>query len=181
MKFWLSPFAVGLFCMTCLGQDFPVSPKATRSSGYSYEQFPFPDGIKVYTLEKERIILGIDSLTLIEIWSSCCGAEPSVWARVRGIEQRYASLGLKTYSVNFENGADAASQFEELGEFIKDVTRPANLYLDTLGYTIDYLHVPGFPTYYLVSEDGTVVFRTNGKDEEGVSLLETEIRSRLGT
>lgn len=179
MKNLISFCFLTLTALSIGAQDYQIKLKTKKGPSYSYEKYPFPDGIRVYDMNKKPSIMTIDGLTLIQVWSTCCGAEPEVWSRIRSIEQHYRDMGLKTMSVNFENGTELASQYNILTEFFKKVEQPEHFYFDALGYVIDFLKVPGFPTYYLVASDGTVVFRTNGKDEEGLSLLEAEIESRL--
>ncbi len=168
-----------LLGLSAWAQDYQIKLQPKKGPSYSYEKYPFPKDIMVFDMNKKSSTMTIDGLTLIQVWSTCCGAEPEVWSRIRSIEEHYRDRGLKTLSVNFENGSEFASQYSLLQKFFQDVEQPEHFYFDSMGYVIDLLEVPGFPTYFLVAPDGNVVFRTNGKDEEGVSLLESEIESRL--
>ena len=160
-------------------QDYQVPIQSKNGPSYTYENYPFPDDIRVYTMDKKEVVLAIDQLTLIQVWSTCCGAEPEVWQRVRQMEADYRDQGLKTVSISFENGSDFPDHHQILVDFFKKVEQPEHFYFDPLGYVIDLLKVRGFPSYYLVDKDGTVVFRTSGKDREGVRMLEIEIQNRL--
>ena len=161
-----------------MAQDYQVSMRSTEKTGYKYEDYPFPAEIMVYTLDKQRVELKTEGLTLIQIWSFDAGSEPEHWARARAMESTYKDKGLTTVSINFENGAGFKGQHQMLTSYFKETPIPEHFYFDGLGYTVDLLHVPGFPAYYLV-DDGRVVFRTNGKDEEGLAVLESEIKTRL--
>lgn len=161
-------------------QDYQMPVSSETRQAFSYDTYPLPEGIMLYTLDREKVYLKTDGkLTFIQVWSMCCGAEPDVWATALDISANYRDYGLQTISVNFENGAGVREQIEEVGKFMKGVAPPKNLLLDGLGYIVDLLHVPGFPTYYLVDTDNQVVFRTNGKDPEGVKLFRQEIEKRL--
>ena len=176
-------FALSVFCLAAafpgISQDYKVKVNPNLGKSFSYDQFPFPEGVKVYDMDKKPLFLEPDQLTLIQVWSTCCGAEPEVWSRVMELGKTYKDRGLKTISINFENGTDMREQHRLITEFFTERDQPEHFFLDGLGYVIDLLKVPGFPTYYLVSEDKMVVFRTNGKDEEGLTLLEAEIQSRV--
>jgi len=161
-------------------QDFKMPVSSETRQAYSYDTYPLPDDIMLYTLDREKVYLKTDGkLTFIQVWSMCCGAEPGVWATALDLSNSYRDYGLQTISVNFENGAGVREQIEQVGEFMKGVAPPEKLLLDGLGYIVDLLHVPGFPTYYLVDTNNQVVFRTNGKDPEGLKLLRREIEKRL--
>ncbi len=147
--------------------------------GYAYENYPMPDNILVYDLEKNRTALRVDRLTLIQLWGVCCGTDLANWDQFQEVSRKYAGKGLQTISVNFENGVSGRAQRENLKQFFAVARKPEQLYYDPLGYVVDFLKTPGFPTLYLVEADGTVVFRTNGKDPEGLSILESEIQRRL--
>ena len=178
MKFLCLMLLAGGIFAQAQSFDMPSSPRSREA--YSFDAFPLPNGILLYTLDREKVNLDTGGkLTFIQVWSMCCGAEPDVWATALDLSTTYRDYGLQTISVNFENGAGVGEQIEEVRKFMQGVTKPENLLLDGLGYAIDLLHVPGFPTYYLVDANRQVVFRTNGKDPEGLKLLRREIEKRL--
>ncbi len=158
-------------------QDIEIGLK-TRNKGFSFEMYRFPDDIIVYDLERNKSTLEVGDLALIQIWSIDHGGQPPLWDRLVDIAERYRERGLETIGINFENGAELAGQHQNLRDFVA-VRKPTHrICFDYLGYTIDLLKVPGFPSYMLV-RDGSVVFTTLGEDEEGVDLLEDEIRRIL--
>lgn len=178
MKYFL------LLCLCCslssFAQDFQMPLSSERRQGFSFENKPLPTDIMLYTLDKEKVYLNTGGkLTFIQVWSICCGAEPDVWAKALELSQTYRDYGMQTISVNFENGSGVKEQIAEVKDFLKTNTAPETLLVDGLGYIVDLLKVPGFPTYYLVDAQNQVVFRTNGKDPEGLKLLRQEIEKRL--
>jgi len=151
----------------------------TTTKGYSYEAFEFPKGFELFNLDMQMEELKIEKPTLIQVWSTCCGADDESWTFMRNLEGKYRDKGLVTYSVNFENGVIAAQQIERLKTFLKDVKPPDKVFVDTLGDSVDQLKVTGFPTYLLVTSKGDVIYRTNGNDMDGLVLLIEEIESML--
>ncbi len=147
--------------------------------GYDYPNTPFPTDIKVFRMDKSKYTLEIKGLTLIQVWTMRDGNRPDLWNRFHDLTKKYKGQGLKSYSVNFENGLDFPTHQAKLQQFFKVTPQPENFYFDPLGYITDLLKVPGFPIFYLVDAKGQVVFRTLGEDEDGVNLLESEIKSRL--
>lgn len=95
------------------------------------------------------------------------------------IDERFRDRGLDTVGINFENGANLESQYQNLKRFVAERQPRHRMHFDYLGYAIDLLDVPGFPSFMLV-KDGAVIFTTLGEDEEGVALLESEIARILG-
>lgn len=179
-------FALILLTLTLLATptfaqrlDIDVPMGTSKSASYSYEVFPFPSNIKVWTLEKEKLTVKPEGLSLVTVFGLCCGAEPHVWSRINDLASRYKEQGLNTYMINFENGGELKASLRDVKKFLEANTRPDNIYIDSMGYSIENLQVNGFPTYFLVDKDGNVVFQTNGKDEEGMSILESEILARL--
>lgn len=178
MKVWITALIL-IWVQTAFAQE-DISLSLKRSNqGYSYENYPFPDNIMVFALDKSKHILKSEGLTLIRVWSIRDGLRPALWDRARKIEQTYKAAGLTTYSINFENGTDFRKQKRKLEEFFKTVAPPEHFYFDAMGYTIDLLKVPGFPAYFLVDPQGQVVFKTLAEDLTGVKLLEQQIRSYL--
>lgn len=157
--------------------DVPMGNSKTTS--YSYDTFPFPSNIMVWTLEKEKLYVKPEGLSFVTVFGLCCGAEPEVWNRATDLAARYKGQGLNAYMINFENGSELKAQLRDVKKFLETNSRPDNIYIDAMGYSIDNLQVNGFPTYFLVDKDGNVVFTTNGKDEEGLAILESEILARL--
>lgn len=179
-------FTLGLIAMMLLAsplwaqkKDLDVALGGSKSRSYSYNEFPFPPDMLLWTLEKEKLTFRPEGLSLVTVFGLCCGAEPFVWNRVNELASRYKDQGLNTYMINFENGGELASQLRDVKKFLESNTRPDNILIDGMGYTVDLLQVNGFPTYYLVDANGNVVFQTNGKDEEGLAILESEILSRI--
>ena len=167
-----------VFFQTSMDFKMKLNPTA---QGHSYLDTMLPSGIKLKTLKGEPYELKVDSTTLIQVWSVCCGGDAMDWADQRYMEQIYGEKGLRIISINFENGADPRQQIKSVDEFLGKMPKPAELYLDSLGYVVDDLPVKGFPTYILVDKEGKMVFRTSGKSEEGVSLLNSEIQNLLET
>lgn len=147
--------------------------------GYDYPNTPFPADIKVFKMDKSKHVLEAKGLTLIQVWTLRDGNRPDLWNRFHDLSKKYQGQGLRTLSVNFENGTDFPTQHAKLQHFFRTTRQPDNFYFDALGYITDLLKVPGFPIYYLVDAKGKIVFRTLGEDEDGVALLENEIKSRL--
>ncbi len=148
--------------------------------GWAYESYKFPPGIKVYRMDKTKEDLKLDGhLTLIQLWSIDAGGEPEVWSQYKALVDKYKGKGLKSVSINFENGVDFGVQHEMLKKFFAKTAQPERFYFDYMGYSVDLLTTPGFPTYSLVDESGQVIFRTNGKDPEGMDMLRLEIDDRL--
>ncbi|MDJ0841494.1 MAG: hypothetical protein QNK37_33610 [Acidobacteriota bacterium] len=159
-------------------QDYTVNLKPTLEEAYNFETYPFPDDLLVYDQERRKLNLEVEGLTLIQVWSIEMGGKPDIWNRLVAIHNRYKDRGLQTVSINFENGGDAQSSFKNLRNFLAGRPHPMPTYLDFLGYTVDLLKIPGFPTYILV-KDQQVVFTTLGDVEEGVDMLENEIERLL--
>lgn len=149
------------------------------AKGYDYLDTAFPKDITVFKMDKSKHVLKLQGLTLLQVWTMRDGARPELWEGFHGIARKFKDQGLKSLSINFENGTDFNGQHYKLGEFFRAVPEPENFYFDSLGYVTDLLKVPGFPIYYLVDAKGKIVFRTLGEDEEGVAMLEEEIRTRL--
>lgn len=150
----------------------------TYEKGWAYEDYAFPDGIKVYKMSKEKEVLKVEGLTLIQLWSIDAGGEPQVWRRHQELVNKYKGQGLKSISLNFENGVDFKIQHQMLKKYFATTKEPERFYFDFMGYSVDMLKTPGFPMYSLV-ENGRVVFRTNGKDPEGMEILDREINERV--
>ena len=159
-------------------QDNTINLKVSQQ-GYSSEVFKLAEKVKLMSLDKVPTILEFPTLTLVQVWSTCCGADPQSWSEARALEETYASLGLNTVSINFENGELLPEQIEKVKAFLSSNPRPSQILLDPLGYTPDILKVKGFPSYVLVTKNEEVVFYTSGKDLEGMSLLRQEIERRI--
>jgi hypothetical protein len=159
-------------------QDFRMKLN-TKDIGYSYDAFAFPTDLVVYSMDQKEHLLKVDSLTLIHVWSLCCGTSADMWHRIEDIGNAYRDQGLKTISINFENGMPGKIQRVELETFFKNVPEPETFYYDPMAGVVELLKVPGIPTYFLVDKNGTVVFHTLGEDLEGVKKLEGEIYDRL--
>lgn len=176
---WKFILSATLFsCMAVTAQDYQIS-SGNRGEGFKTLNFTLPSDIELNTLEGEKWNLSVDKLTIVQIWGTCCGAEPEVWAEIMTLAERYKPDGLDLISVNFENGSDYYTQKDLLNEHFKNRKKPERLYFDSLGGSIDGLQVRGFPTYVLVEADGTVVFTTNGKSPEGMQALIEQIDRRL--
>ena len=160
--------------------DFEMKSNLT-ARGHDYMDIILPSGIKLKTLKGEAYELQVDSATLIQVWSVCCGGDAMDWAEQRYEEQVFGEKGLRVVSINFENGADPKQQVDAVNGFLQKMPKPAELYLDSLGYAIDSLPVKGFPTYILVNKEGKIIFRTSGKSQEGIALLNSEIQNLLQT
>ena len=161
-------------------QDYQLDTSSQSTlRGYAYEDYPFPSGLKLRTLDKQTVEFKPEGVTLIQVWTKGGGSQVDLWTTVTRLAERYEEQGLTTISVNFENGTSGKVQRAFLDEYFTKVTKPKHFYYDTLGYVVDLLKVPGFPTYYLVDKQGRVVFRTNGNDPEGVQILENEIIAKL--
>lgn len=175
---------LAIFAVSAFAQQDHQMKLNQSSTGYSHEVFDFPKGMMVYTLaddfkNKKRVELEYDgSLTMIQIWGINRGGQPKFWNKIMDIANEYKPEGLKTISVNFENGLPVQLHYSRVQEYFTRVTRPENIYVDTMGYTIEDMKVPAFPVYYLV-EDGKVFFRTKAEDPEGVRMLEDIIVERL--
>ncbi|MCB1051431.1 MAG: hypothetical protein H6510_09685 [Acidobacteria bacterium] len=171
---FLCLLAAGLFA-----QDAVFNLNTTDKS-YSADVYALTEPVRLTTLDKKVKTLEFTGWTLIQVWSSCCGAEPEFWNEARAMEEHYTPMGLRCVSVNFENGTLFRDQLVRVQDFLKNHEAPKELYMDTLGYCTDVLKVRGFPTFLLVNEKNEVVFFTNGKDPEGMSLLRQEIDKRMG-
>ena len=178
--FWLLTFFLAAAFQPASAQTITMeSPKASSKS-WRYENIPFPSGIQVRTLEGEKLELKIhDALTLVHVWNTKGGGVPEQWMPFSDLYHNYTEKGLRVYSVNFENAMGGRAQRAALVAFFEKNFQPKEAFYDAMGYSPDLLHVGGFPTYYLVDPDGTIVFRTNGWDKEGMTLLEQEIGKRL--
>jgi len=178
MRRILTSLAVFACCAAVAQQEYTakINPQL---KGYAFLDFPFPNNLTLSDLDRNQTTLRIEGLTLIQIWGTCCGVDAGNWDRIQELPRRYAERGLTTISVNFENGFSGRAMRQNLKDFFTMVEKPERLYYDALGASVDLLRVPGFPAFYLVEPDGTVVFRTNGKDSEGLAILEGEIERRL--
>lgn len=173
----LSLLAIGSFTFA---QDYRMKVSSQKRSGFSFDKYPLPSGIQLYTLDKEKQELNTGGkLTFLQVWSICCGAEPDVWSKALDLSADYREYGLQTISVNFENGSGVREQLADVKQFLQGVAKPDKVLVDGLGYIVDFMKVSGFPTYFLVDKENNVVFRTNGKDPEGLKLLRQEIENRL--
>lgn len=172
-------FLVALAGLQLSAQTYTVSSGNKQGSGFSYPSEPFPGDVKVTDLEKNKLKLDVQGPALVQVWSTCCGGEPELWSYLSGLRASYEPKGLHFVSVNFENGASALRQRLLVKEFFQTQTKPEVLYLDSLGDAVDKLKINGFPTYVLVDKNGRIVFKTNGKDEEGVAVLEEELAKLL--
>ena len=161
-----------------LAQDFRVGISANQSKGYSYEVFPFPNNMVLYDMERQKTTPKALGLTLVMVWTTKVGYDPTQWERVLSIIETNKAAGLEFFGVNFENGTNFQIQRDRVQEFFSRTTPMEPNYLDVLGYAMDFLKVPSFPTYFLVS-DQNVVFYTRGSDKEGMDLLEMEIANHL--
>jgi len=161
-------------------QTMDFTAKLTPSEkGHAYLDQSMPEGIKLKTLDGKPYILKVDTPTLVQVWSVCCGGDTTQWADQRYTEQVYTKRGLRVISINLENGKDGIQQKKILNDFFKTKPKPNELYLDTLGYAYDELSVRGFPTFILINKDGKLIFRTGDKSKEGMALLESEIQNLL--
>jgi len=180
MKFFVFLVPTFLISLTLQAQIKTVKVETpTYEKGWAYEDYPFPDGIKVYKLNKEKHVLKAEGLTLVQLWSIDAGGDPQTWRAFEKLIDKYKGKGLKTISVNFENGVDFKVQQAMLKKFFATTKEPENFYFDYMGYSVDMLRTPGFPMYSLVDKNGRVVFRTNGKDAEGMDILDAELNDRL--
>lgn len=170
--------AFSLILGPSFAQDFTVSYN-TKANSASFEEFDFPEALTLFTIDMTKEKVAIDGLTFIQVWSECCGGEPEIWAMAREIEKKYGARGLKTLSINFENGTVLPEQIDTVKKYLKEVEPPEKLLLDPMGDVIEQLDVHGFPTYLLVSSDKKVFFSTNGKDPEGLRLMIEQLEKRL--
>ena len=179
MRFLVS-FLMAAVVLTATAQTITMeSPKASTKS-WRYENLPFPTGIMVRTVQGEKLELKIENqLTLVHVWNNKGGGVPEQWMRFSDIYGNYVDKGLRVYSVNFENAMGGRAQRAALVAFFEKNFQPKDAFYDSMGYSPDLLKVGGFPTYYLVDPDGTIVFRTNGWDREGMTILEQEIGKNL--
>lgn len=161
-------------------QDYRMPVSSESRQGFSFETYPLPDNIQLSKIDRSKVMLDTQGkLTFVQVWSICCGGEPDIWAQALDIAEMYKGNGLQTISINFENGAGLKAQIAEVKDYFTKNPPPENLFFDGLGYVTDFLNVTGFPTYYLVDKNNQVVFRTNGKDPEGMKLFRQEIEKRL--
>ena len=167
-----------LITTIALGQTYDVAIKGTKK-GHQYLDKPMPAGIKLVSMDKKNYELAVDELTLVQVWSTCCGSEPEIWAKMREMELTYVSKGLRTVSINIENGQTGREQYKAVKQYLEMAMAPNEVYLDLLGYTVDDLGARSLPTYILIDQTGNMVFKTSGKDVDGVMLLEMEIEKRL--
>lgn len=168
-----------LIVFSCLinGQDFKVE-LSTKKTSYSASEMPFPAELELFNLDMRAVPVELGNYTFIQVWSRCCGAEPEIWAEAMDLVAEYEDQGLKLVSINFENGINMGQMKQKMNEYFASREQPDNLYLDPMGDAIDQLQISGFPTYLLVV-DGNVVFRTNGKDPDGMALFRDELSRRL--
>ena len=174
-----------VLCFTCLSMGLMAQSKydlevgSPDNPGHARITQAYPSELILFTMDNKQVDIKHDGVMLFQIWSVGAGSQPEMWTRVREIAARFKDLGLTTISVNFENGASGKIQKNRVAEFFKTTPEPENFYLDKLGYTVDEFRMPGFPHYYLVDKSGLVIFRTNGLDKKGVSVLEEEIEHAL--
>ena len=172
-------FLIVLFSSGLLAaQDFRVGISADQRKGYSYEVFPFPNNMVLYDMERQKTTPKALGLTLVMVWTTKVGFDPIQWDRIRSLVENNKAAGLEFFAVNFENGTNFQIQRDRVQEFFARTPPLEPNYLDVLGYAMDFLKVPSYPTYFLVS-DQNVVFYTRGSDGEGMDLLETEIANYL--
>ncbi len=157
--------------------DFKIDLKLADNA-FQEETTPFPEGLELFALDMKAKSVQLGEMTLVQVWSACCGAEPEIWGEVEAMVREYEEHGLTWVSVNFENGLNMGQMKSKMNDYFAQREAPKNLYLDPMGDIIDQLKVTGFPTYLLVVGD-TVVFRTNGKDPEGVRLFRQQIEKRI--
>jgi len=174
----LSILTICAVTTVALAQDMHLKLNTT-DKGYSYETYPFPADLSVFDLDRQEHLLKVETLTLIQVWSLCCGTSDAMWNRILDMGLAYRDLGLKTISINFENGMPGKVQRERLAAYFQTVKEPEHFFYDPMGGVVELLRVPSIPTYFLVDETGMVVFHTLGEDTEGVTLLEQEIYRRL--
>jgi hypothetical protein len=159
--------------------DFTLHTKPSQKGHEYFVDLQLKTGIMLKKLNGETYELKVQTPTLIQIWSVCCGGDALQWADQRFVESQYSSHGLRVVSINFENGKNAAQQLSMVNDFFQSKPRPSEFYVDSLGYCIDDLPFKGFPTYILVDGKGKIIFRTAGKSEEGKKLLISEIENLL--
>ncbi|CAM2067752.1 TlpA family protein disulfide reductase [Sulfidibacter corallicola] len=165
---------------TVFAQSFTMTTSENRDkASYSYLNERWPEKMMLFGFERDRKEIDIDAVTLIQVWSACCGAEPYLWEQLEAINEEFKPKGLKWVSINFENGTAYDDQVEIIQEYFKKNKKPEHFYLDPMGSTISKLKVHGFPTYFLVSKEGRLVFTTNGKDNDGMALLQAELEKML--
>ncbi|CAM2006976.1 TlpA family protein disulfide reductase [Acanthopleuribacter pedis] len=170
---------IAAFSLSLFAQNYTISSGNKSGAGFTYETTPFPGGIKVTDLDKSKLTMDVKGPALIQVWSTCCGGEPELWDYLKGLRSVYEPKGLNFVSLNFENGASGARQRMMVKKFFESQTKPEVLYLDNLGDAVDKLKVAGFPTYILVNGEGQIIFKTNGKDAEGVAVMEEELAKLL--
>lgn len=168
--------------VTAIAQEQMTEQKiniSVRDKAYMFTDYPFPE-LELRTIDKETTKVELEMpLTLVEVWSVCCGGDAETWAQIRKIEAKYRERGMDTISINFENGVTGFYQPIRVRDHLRDKTLPERLYLDPMGVAVDLLDVTGFPCYFLVNEDHKVVFKTSGRDVEGMRMLLEEIETRL--
>jgi len=170
-----------LVIMACLcplaAQDIEIGLNRTNK-GFTFNNYTMPDEIIVYDMAREKAPLEVGDLAVIQIWSIDNGGDPYLFSRIEYLHDRYGEQGLDVVGINFENGAELNQQYADLKRFVAERKPKHRMHFDYLGYAVDLLQIPGFPSYILV-KDGRVVFTTLGEDEEGVALLEGEIERIL--
>lgn len=179
MRLTCSLFLIIGMMFNLSAQDLTIKTPKASQTGYKYENFSLPPGIMVKTMNKEKIELKVDRFSLIHVWSINGGGGKDQWLPFSDLVNNFQPKGLQVISVNFENGIGGKAQLNKLTRFFEKNKKPENFYYDSMGYITDFLTVSGFPTYFLVEADGTVVFRTNGFDPNGMAILEQEIKARL--
>lgn len=163
------------FSLSLFAQTYSVSSGNKSGAGFSFESSPFPTNISVTDLDRKQQTMEVQGPAFIQVWSTCCGGEPDLWEHLKSLRATYEPKGLRFVSLNFENGASGARQRIMVKKFFETQTKPDTLLLDNKGDAVDKLSVNGFPTYILVNKEGRIVFKTNGKDDEGVAVMEQEL------
>ena len=153
-------------------------PNVTENE--SFETFKLEEPIHLIDMDSKKVVLEFNELTFIQLWSYCCGSEPEVWEKARDIEAQFKNKGLRTISINFENGVGFKEQVQRVKEVLEEREPPNEIYMDRLGYAYEILRAKGFPSYFLVNANDEVLFYTNGKVEEGVQALIDRIHVELG-
>jgi thiol-disulfide isomerase/thioredoxin len=123
-------------------------------------------------------------LVLIDFWGTWCGPCRQTMPALKGLQQKYSGAGLEVVGIAYEQGGTPQEQAYRVNETCQKLLIN---YRQLLGSGENcvvrrQLGVRGFPTLILIDEQGTILWRHEGRPTDNDrDELERLIQSRLRT
>ncbi len=112
-------------------------------------------------------------LVLMDFWGSWCPPCRAAMPGVQNLHKRYKDQGLAVLGMNYERAKDA-----DPAKFMKDHGYDYELLLNA-EKICDAYKITGFPTFYLINQEGKIIWSAIGHDPKHEAELDELIKTNL--